>query len=80
MEIRTASDEDWPGIYRFYSVSRGPDPRRGAAVVDPAHQGKGIGRALGEHVIDWSRAEGFRGIQFNAVVEANRPASSSGCT
>ncbi|MFD8996570.1 GNAT family N-acetyltransferase [Streptomyces abikoensis] len=49
-------------------------------MVDPAHQGKGIGRALGEHVVDWSRAEGFRGIQFNAVVEANRPASSSGCT
>ncbi|GAA1961448.1 GNAT family N-acetyltransferase [Kitasatospora viridis] len=43
-------------------------------LVDPAHRGRGIGRALGEHVIDWHRAEGFHGIQFNAVVAANAPA------
>ena len=24
--------------------------------------------------MDWSRAEGLRGIQFNAVVEVNQPA------
>ncbi|WP_455409932.1 N-acetyltransferase family protein [Streptomyces hiroshimensis] len=125
MEIRIASDEDWPGIYRFYSVimaegrtyafpegqtleearpwwmelppgrtvvaveegeivgsaKMGPNrPGRGSHIgtasflVDPAYQGKGVGRALGEYVIDWSRAEGFRGIQFNAVVETNGPA------
>ena len=43
-------------------------------LVDPARQGKGVGRALGRYVIDWARAEGYHGIQFNAVVEANRPA------
>ncbi|MFI1801117.1 GNAT family N-acetyltransferase [Streptomyces sp. NPDC020379] len=48
-----------------------PRAAEASFLVDPAHQGKGIGRALGEYVIDWSRAEGFRGIQFNAVVEAN---------
>jgi L-amino acid N-acyltransferase YncA len=32
---------------------------------------RGIGRALGEHVIDAARADGYRAIQFNAVVEAN---------
>ena len=36
--------------------------------------GRGTGRALGEHVIDWARATGFRAIQFNAVVETNKPA------
>jgi GNAT superfamily N-acetyltransferase len=55
-------------------------PGRGAHVatasflVDPVHQGKGVGRALGQYVLDWCRTEGFHGIQFNAVVETNRPA------
>jgi L-amino acid N-acyltransferase YncA len=125
MEIRTATDQDWPGIYRFYSTimaegrtypfperqtlaeakpwwmepppgrtvvavedgrivgsaKMGPNrPGRGSHIatasflVDPEHQGKGTGRALGEYVIDWSGAEGFHGIVFNAVVEVNRPA------
>lgn len=30
-------------------------------IVDPAHQGKGAGRALGEYVLGWCRAEGFHG-------------------
>ncbi|MGH3716710.1 MAG: GNAT family N-acetyltransferase [Micromonosporaceae bacterium] len=40
-------------------------------MVDPEHSGKGVGRALGEYVIDWARREGFRAVQFNAVVETN---------
>ena len=40
-------------------------------IVDPAHSGYGIGRALGEHVLDWARSEGYRAMQFNAVVETN---------
>ncbi|MFF8312680.1 N-acetyltransferase family protein [Streptomyces lydicus] len=40
-------------------------------MVDP-HQGRrGVGRALGEHVLAWARAEGYRAMQFNAVVETN---------
>jgi len=55
-------------------------PGRGAHVatasflVDPAHQGEGIGRALGEYVLDWCRGAGYRSIQFNAVVERNESA------
>jgi len=40
-------------------------------MVDPAHSGKGIGRALGLEVISWAKSTGYRAIQFNAVVESN---------
>ncbi|MFJ9623137.1 GNAT family N-acetyltransferase [Streptomyces sp. NPDC101181] len=40
-------------------------------LVDPAHSGRGVGRALCEHSVAWARAEGFRAMQFNAVVETN---------
>ncbi|MEC4016963.1 GNAT family N-acetyltransferase [Streptomyces sp. H27-D2] len=40
-------------------------------MVDPGHSGRGVGRALGEYVVEWARAEGFRAMQFNAVVETN---------
>lgn len=63
------------------TAKMGPNrPGRGAHVatasfmVDPAAQGHGVGRALGEHVIQWARAAGYRAMQFNAVVETNAPA------
>lgn len=40
-------------------------------MVDPQCGGRGVGRALGEHVLDRARAEGYRAMQFNAVVETN---------
>lgn len=40
-------------------------------IVAPEHSGRGVGRALGEHVLDWARAAGYRAMQFNAVVETN---------
>ena len=43
-------------------------------MVDPARSGRGVGRALGEYVVDWARATGYRSIQFNAVVETNEVA------
>jgi L-amino acid N-acyltransferase YncA len=40
-------------------------------MVDPAAGGRGVGRALGEHVLARAKAEGYRAMQFNAVVESN---------
>ena len=60
------------------SAKMGPNrPGRGAHVatasfmVDPVHGGRGVGRALGEHVVGWARSAGYHGMQFNAVVETN---------
>jgi len=65
------------------SAKMGPNrPGRGSHVatasflVDPAAQGRGVGRALGEHVVGWAHDARYRGIQFNAVVETNTPAVS----
>lgn len=56
----------------------GPNrPGRGAHVatasfiVSPDHQGRGIGRALGEYIVRWATNAGYRGVQFNAVVATN---------
>ncbi|MFI0720830.1 GNAT family N-acetyltransferase [Streptomyces sp. NPDC021224] len=43
-------------------------------MVDPAHQGKGVGRALCAYSVEWARAAGYRAMQFNAVVASNTPA------
>lgn len=40
-------------------------------MVDPAHAGQGVGRALCEYSLEWARAQGYRAMQFNAVVETN---------
>lgn len=60
------------------SATMGPNrPGRGSHVgtasfmVAPAGRGRGVGRRLGEHVVQWHRDEGFAAIQFNAVVETN---------
>jgi L-amino acid N-acyltransferase YncA len=53
---------------------RGSHVATASFIVDPAYQGKGTGRALGEYVLDWCRKQGFASIQFNAVVETNAAA------
>lgn len=63
------------------SATMGPNrPARGSHVgtasfmVAPAARGRGVGRELGEYVVQWHRDHGYRAIQFNAVVETNRGA------
>ncbi|GAA4426342.1 GNAT family N-acetyltransferase [Georgenia halophila] len=60
------------------SAKMGPNkPGRGSHVgtasfmVSSAARGRRVGRTLGEFVVDWHRANGYRAIQFNAVVETN---------
>jgi L-amino acid N-acyltransferase YncA len=43
-------------------------------MVDPAHSGQGVGRALCEETLRWATERGFRAMQFNAVVASNTPA------
>ena len=127
MEIRDATEDDWPRIWPVFrevvqagetyaydatlsseqarrlwlmsspsrtvvaveddevlgTATMGPNrPGRGSHVgtasfmVSSAARGRGVGRALAEHVVAWHRTEGFRGIQFNAVVETNTAAVS----
>ncbi|MQA11972.1 MAG: GNAT family N-acetyltransferase [Pseudonocardiaceae bacterium] len=40
-------------------------------VVDAGRAGRGVGRALGEHILDRARADGYHAMQFNSVVETN---------
>jgi L-amino acid N-acyltransferase YncA len=63
------------------SATMGPNrPGRGAHVgtasfmVSGEARGRGVGRALAEYVVRWHREQGYRGIQFNAVVETNESA------
>jgi GNAT superfamily N-acetyltransferase len=63
------------------SAKMGPNrPGRGDHVgtasfmVDPASRSRGVGRALASYVVAWHRAQGYAGIQFNAVVETNTAA------
>ncbi|GAB3714102.1 GNAT family N-acetyltransferase [Nocardiopsis oceani] len=40
-------------------------------MVDPAHSGQGVGRALCAYSLEWARAQGYRAMQFNAVAATN---------
>jgi L-amino acid N-acyltransferase YncA len=40
-------------------------------MVDPDRSGRGIGRALANHVLETAKADGYRAMVFNAVVETN---------
>jgi RimJ/RimL family protein N-acetyltransferase len=43
-------------------------------MADPSFSGHGAGRALGEAALERARADGFRAMQFNAVVATNERA------
>ena len=54
--------------------SRGSHVATASFMVAPAARGRGVGRALGEWVLEWAREQGYAAMQFNAVVETNTAA------
>jgi L-amino acid N-acyltransferase YncA len=53
---------------------RGAHVGTASFLVAAQARGRGVGRLLATHVVDWHREQGFRAIQFNAVVETNTAA------
>ncbi len=53
---------------------RGSHVGTASFMVEPSAAGRGIGRLLATDMIEWHRREGYRAIQFNAVVETNTAA------
>lgn len=64
------------GSANTHPVHPGPGVHVATAgfVVHPARRGEGVGRALCRHVLEQAHADGYRAMQFNAVVETNTPA------
>lgn len=61
------------GIYKLIPnrIGRGAHVSNASFMVDPAAQGRGIGRALGAHCLDEARRQGYDAMQFNFVVSTN---------
>jgi L-amino acid N-acyltransferase YncA len=71
--LRSKGDGTVVGSAQIGPNHAGPGAHVASAsfMVDPAHWGKGIGRALAEHAVEWARGEGYRAMQFNAVSSTN---------
>ena len=61
------------GMYKLIPnrLGRGSHVANASFMVDPAAQGKGAGRALGEHCLEEARRQGYDAMQFNFVVSTN---------
>lgn len=64
------------GMYKLIPnhVGLGSHVANASFMVDPAAQGKGAGRAMGEHCLEQARHAGYRAMQFNFVVSTNAAA------
>ena len=61
-------------ILKANQLGLGSHVANAAFMVAPNAQGKGIGRAMGEHCLKEARRLGFRAMQFNFVVSTNESA------
>ena len=64
------------GVYKLIPnhVGRGSHVANASFMVDPKAQGRGAGRALGEHCMEAARRQGYDAMQFNFVVSTNTAA------
>ena len=71
--VAAADGGDVVGTANMYANRAGPGAHIGSAsyMVNAAHRGRGVGRALVVDSLSWARACGFGGMQFNAVAETN---------
>lgn len=53
---------------------RGNHVANASFIVAPEYRGKGIGRAMGEHLLQLARSLGYKAMQFNFVVSTNTAA------
>jgi L-amino acid N-acyltransferase YncA len=77
--IRSWVLEDEGGVIGMYKLipnhgGLGAHVANASFMVDPAAQGKGAGRMMGEHCLDAARRAGYQAMQFNFVVSSNTPA------
>jgi GNAT superfamily N-acetyltransferase len=61
------------GTANMYANRPGPGAHiaSGNFMVKQLARGSGVGRALGNYLLDWARHSGFAGVQFNAVAASN---------
>ena len=61
------------GMYKLIPnhIGRGSHVSNASFMIEPSAQGKGAGRALGEHCLDEARRQGYDAMQFNFVVSTN---------
>ena len=61
------------GVYKLIpnQTGRGAHVANASFMVRPSAQGKGVGRALGEHCLEEARRQGYEAMQFNFVVSTN---------
>ena len=61
------------GMYKLIPnrIGRGSHVANASFMVDPNAQGRGVGRALGEHCLHEARRQGYDAMQFNFVVSTN---------
>ena len=61
------------GMYKLIPnhIGRGSHVANASFMVDPHAQGRGAGRALGEHCLEEARRQVYDAMQFNFVISTN---------
>jgi GNAT superfamily N-acetyltransferase len=74
--VAVNDDDAVVGTSNMYRNRPGPGSHiaSGNFMVAQNARGLGVGRALGEYLLDWARGARFAGVQFNAVAASNTPA------